>query len=307
MESKVLLVSTDRESREVLPGALRSHAPSWVVEVASRAAEAVERLAGGFDAIVCCVDSVEELTLVLRLRKHDPELPLVVLSRVAQEGFETVAKARGADACVRKPSGLAQTAREVVLATTTVRLARQNRSLVARSRVLVDEMRLLFSRNRDLVATALGLAAAEQETFATLLVEDDDLQARLLVRLFAGAKLPPFLRCVATVPEAIDYLTGGGRFADRSAYPFPALIVSDLRLPGRSGLDLLRWVRANPQTRTLGFVMLTASEDERDIEAAFAEGADLYLVKSLSLEYAVEFVRGVYVRFLAAKRERGTS
>lgn len=301
MNGKLLLVSTNRKSRERLSGAIREAAPSLAVDVAARATEAVERLAEGFDAAVCCVDSVDELTLVIRLRKRAPDLPIVALSSVARDGFETLARAQGADAVLRAGADVSGSAKAVVLAMSTARLARQNRARVSRSKELVEDIRRLVSYNRDLVGTALGLSAAEQDDFTTLLVEDDPLQKALLQRLFQRAKLPPFLRNVSTVTEAIDYLSGRGFGADRQANPFPSLIVSDLKLPGGSGLDLLRWVRSSPETRGLGFLMLSTSDRESDILAAYEAGADLYLVKSNTQSDVVDFVRGVYVRFMAEK------
>lgn len=302
MQGKLLLVSTNRKSREILPDALRRELPEAAVDVASRAAEAVERVAGeAYDVVVCCADSADELGLLIRLKKRAPDLPVIVLSRVPDAGFETLARSKGAERVVRKVRGLEDTSRALAQAIRTGLLAGRMNREAARSKDLAREVRRLAVENRGLVSMALGLAAAEEAHFTTMLVEDDPLQMTYLVSLLARAKLPPFVRTVSTADEAVAYLSGKGRYADRVAYPMPALIVSDLHLPGSDGLSLLRWVRTTAATRHLGFVMLTSSERDSDIEAAFEGGADLYLVKSERLEDVVDVVRNVYLRYMAER------
>ena len=302
MASKLLLVSLNRKSREVLPAALLKQLPDAAVDVASRATEAIERIAGeAYDVVVCCADAADELALLIRLKKRTPEVPIVVLSRVAEAGFETLAKSMGAEAVVRKSSGIEDTTATLARAIRAAEMARNVRREAVRSKDLAREVRQLALRNRDLVGMALGLAAAEESDFTTLVVEDDPLQSVYLVRMLARAKLPPFVRTVASVDQAIEYLEGRGRYQDRQLFPLPALIVSDLNLPGGNGLTLLRWVRTNAATRHLGFVMLTSSERDSDIEAAYEGGADLYLVKSERLQDVIDIVRTVYLRYMSER------
>lgn len=300
MKGNLLLVSTNRKSREVLPAALKRRIPDVGLHVVSRANEALERLSGGaYDAVVCCADAAVDLALVIRIKKRAPEVPVVVLSRVPEPGFDTLAKSMGAEALVRKSNGLEETAASLAVTVELVGNARVSQREAARSKELAREVRKLAHEARKLVA--LGLKAAEEGTFITLLVEDDSLQSAYLVRLLQRAKLPPFVRTVSMADEAIAYLEGTGPYADRERFPFPGLIVSDLKLPCRSGLELLRWVRRNPATRHLGFVMLTSSESETDIAAVYEAGADLYLSKSERLEDVVDLVRNVYLRYMTER------
>ncbi|HYE99351.1 MAG TPA: response regulator [Planctomycetota bacterium] len=302
MKGRLLLVSTNRKSRDVLPEAIRSRAPDLAVDVAARATEALERLSGAaYDAVVCCADTPDELALVIRLKKHAPDTRVVVLSRVPDAGFEPLARSMGAQTVVRKKEGLRETSQALLRAIEAARSAKTVRREAARSKELAQDVRRLARDNRALVGMALGLAASEEMEFTTLLVEDDPLQSLWLVRQLARAKLPPFVRSVTNVSDAWDYLTAQGRYVMRSLHPFPSLIISDLHLPGESGLDLLRRVRADPATRHLGFIMLTSSERDDDIESAFASGANFYVVKTDRMEDVVDIVRTVYLRYMAER------
>jgi len=134
-----------------------------------------------------------------------------------------------------------------------------------------------------------------------LLVEDDPDQVRLMTRAFSRAKLSPFLRSVGSTDDAMKYLAGERPFDDREVHPFPALVITDLNMPGKSGLDLVAWMRERPETRLLGVVMLTSSERDADIQEAYRRGANLYLVKRLQYTEIIEVVREILAQFIAQK------
>lgn len=92
--------------------------------------------------------------------------------------------------------------------------------------------------------------------------------------------------------EALDYLAGGGEFANREKHPFPALMLLDLQLPRRSGHEVLEWLRAQTEEmRRLPVVVLTSSREPRDINRAYELGANSYLVKPVAFEALLELVR----------------
>jgi CheY-like chemotaxis protein len=78
---------------------------------------------------------------------------------------------------------------------------------------------------------------------------------------------------------ALAYLAGAGEYADRSKFPLPALILLDLKLPGMTGLQLLQWMRVQPEIRRTPVVVLTADDDPDTINAAYDLGANSYLTK----------------------------
>jgi CheY-like chemotaxis protein len=93
--------------------------------------------------------------------------------------------------------------------------------------------------------------------------------------------------------EAMDYLAGTGKYADRIRYPFPCLVLLDLKLPVRMGLDVLRWIREQPGLQTLLVMVLTSSSDISDVDEAYRLGARAYLVKPLSVDKRLEMAQAI--------------
>lgn len=120
-----------------------------------------------------------------------------------------------------------------------------------------------------------------------LLVEDNDDDVFLITHAFKEAGLMTPLARVAHGQEAIDYLSGKDRFADRAKYPVPALVLLDFKMPFVSGLEVLRWARAQPGLVTLPIVMFTTSNQECDVRNAYAAGVNAYLVKPPRIEECV--------------------
>jgi len=117
-----------------------------------------------------------------------------------------------------------------------------------------------------------------------LLVEDDPNDALLIQRAFAKAGATSGLYWVEDGEEAIAYLAGEGRYGDRRRYPYPALMLLDLKLPRKSGFEVLNWIRGRPRIRRLPVVVLTSSSEHRDVDLAYDMGANSYLVKPVSFE-----------------------
>lgn len=90
--------------------------------------------------------------------------------------------------------------------------------------------------------------------------------------------------------QAIDYLSGAGPFADRTNHPFPTLVLLDLSLPGVDGFDLLAWVAAHPQWRSLPFIVLSGSNNPEDERRALELGALAYFVKRADYSPLAQFV-----------------
>jgi CheY-like chemotaxis protein len=111
-----------------------------------------------------------------------------------------------------------------------------------------------------------------------LQVEDDPNDVFLLQHAMKKAGVLNPVQSVGDGQEAIDYLKGAGRFADRTAYPFPCLVLLDLKLPYVMGLEVLRWIRKGPD-KGLTVIMLTASAERADVARAYELGASAFLTK----------------------------
>ena len=111
-----------------------------------------------------------------------------------------------------------------------------------------------------------------------LQVEDDSNDVFFFKRAMkkAGAANP--IQVAEDGQQAIDYLQGAGKFADRAQFPLPGLVLLDLKLPYVMGMEVLRWIRQQPGTPMV-VVMLTASSEDSDITDAYRLGANGFLVK----------------------------
>ncbi|MDB6124976.1 MAG: response regulator receiver protein [Pedosphaera sp.] len=116
-----------------------------------------------------------------------------------------------------------------------------------------------------------------------LLVEDQPDDVRLFQFALTSWNVPNPLRVVTTGDEALAYLAGQSLYADRKLYPLPALILLDLSLPQLSGFEVLKWIRSRSEFKQVPIVVLSASEERRDIDHAYELGANSYLIKTPDL------------------------
>ena len=137
-----------------------------------------------------------------------------------------------------------------------------------------------------------------RDTGTILLIEDDPNDVFLLQYAFEHAGVRNPLLAVEHGQEAIDYLAGDGKYADRSQYPLPCIVLLDLKMPGVSGLDLLRWIKSRPHLACIIVIILTSSKDQRDIHEAYKLGARSYLVKPLSVEERLALAKAVKAYWL---------
>jgi CheY-like chemotaxis protein len=126
---------------------------------------------------------------------------------------------------------------------------------------------------------------------AILVAEDDPNDIALLQRAFAVAANP--ICFVQDGDEAIAYLEGQGIFADRATYPMPWLLLLDLKMPRKNGFEVLKWVRAQSQLKSLRVVVLTSSDHMRDVDLAYKLGANSFLVKPVGKEEFARLVAGI--------------
>lgn len=117
-----------------------------------------------------------------------------------------------------------------------------------------------------------------------LLIEDNHSDVALIRNAFLQRGVTDQLEIVAEGRMAKDYLAGHGIYSDRAVYPFPKLVLLDLRLPDITGLEVLKWLRSEPGLTKVPVVILTGSEVRSDIDRAYQLGANSYLVKTADFE-----------------------
>ena len=142
-----------------------------------------------------------------------------------------------------------------------------------------------------------------------LLAEDNSTDALMVRRAFRKANLNNPIEVVDDGDSAVAYLAGEGPYADRERYPLPVLLLLDLKLPRRSGLEVLEWVRGQPTVRHLPVVVLTSSKENADVTGAYERGANSYLVKPVDPGHLQEMIKalGLYWLVLNHRAELGAS
>src|SRR2546423_5257749 len=121
-----------------------------------------------------------------------------------------------------------------------------------------------------------------------LLVEDREEDVFLMLRSFERAGIKNPVQVARDGQEAMEYLGGEDKYSNREMYPLPDLVLLDLKLPKIDGFELLRWIRSREDLVGLRVVVLTSSQDIRDVNAAYAIGANSFLVKPMDFNRLVE-------------------
>jgi len=124
-------------------------------------------------------------------------------------------------------------------------------------------------------------------------VEDEPSDRLIMSSAFRKAAPDVDLQAVVDGDEAIEYLGGRGAYQDRSLHPLPRVVLLDIKLPKRSGLEVLRWMRQQPELRETPVFVMTSSSEPSDLDQAYSFGANSYLVKTVDLKSMREIVRGI--------------
>ncbi|MFQ4146096.1 response regulator [Chlorogloeopsis sp. ULAP02] len=126
-----------------------------------------------------------------------------------------------------------------------------------------------------------------------LLAEDSTSDLMLVQRTLSRLDSPVALYVVRNGEEAIAYLQGEGEYANRQRYPFPDLVMTNMKMPRITGMELLAWIRQQPELQPLPVVVMSSSNDPDEFERATELHVNSYFVKPLRLEDLVETVRSI--------------
>ena len=133
-------------------------------------------------------------------------------------------------------------------------------------------------------------------TGTILLVEDNPSDIDLTKRAFEKGHITNTLVVAEDGQEALDYIFGNGKYADRDINQIPTLILLDLKLPKIDGLEVLRRVRATEKIKRLPVVILTSSKEEQDVAASYDLGVNSYIRKPVDFNQFAEAIKhlGLY-------------
>lgn len=122
-------------------------------------------------------------------------------------------------------------------------------------------------------------------------VEDDPNDLLLLQRAFRKANAQVTIQPVNDGDKAVAYLSGADEFTDREKYPLPGIVLLDLKMPRKSGLEVLQWIRSQQKLRRLIVIVFTSSKHDEDVNKAYDIGANSYLVKPVGFDMLVDVAK----------------
>ena len=116
-----------------------------------------------------------------------------------------------------------------------------------------------------------------------LLVEDNPADQQLTIRAFKKGHVNTNLQIASDGVEALEYLRGEGKYADRETYPFPDLVLLDINMPRKDGKQVLKEIKEDNKLKSVPVVMLTTSDQDRDVVDSYNLGVNAYISKPVRI------------------------
>lgn len=112
-----------------------------------------------------------------------------------------------------------------------------------------------------------------------LLAEDDENDVLLFTRAIKNTGMACEVKSVSDGQQAIDYLQGAPPFEDKQIFPFPRFLILDLKMPRRSGFEVLEWLQEHPECKIVPTIVFSSSKIADDVKRAYQLGANSYFTK----------------------------
>ena len=290
---RVLLVGSKNRVSDELPSSIeRDSGRDVLAEATATISDAISRVAkNGYDAVVCWAEGEDDLAGVIQIRQTRPEQPIVVMTSLRDPSFGELAKEAGATRTAQAAPDPAALSEYIRLTVQSGELWRELRAGARWAHAQALEIRELARRTRA-ITKEVRAANPKLRTgaFFPLLVEDDPEHAFLMVRAFEKADVLSPLPILKSGEEAIAFLSAWVRGSLEPRPVDPTVVLLDVELPGKSGLEVLEWIRQQPKLSRLPVVMLSCSTNPDHVNLAYQLGANSYLLKPTSFTSLVEMV-----------------
>lgn len=132
------------------------------------------------------------------------------------------------------------------------------------------------------------------EEFPILIAEDNENDVLILQRALRTVGFNNPFHISRNGVDVLKYLQGEGPYSDREKFKFPRIMITDLKMPLMDGFELLEWLQKNPKCGMVPRLVLTASQQESDIQRAYQLGANSYIVKPAQFDHLVAHLRLVF-------------
>jgi len=143
---------------------------------------------------------------------------------------------------------------------------------------------------------------ADLEQVEILLVEDNAADAEMTLRALRRNNLANKLHWVKDGEEALAFMFRTGRYAGLTPESVPKLIMLDIKMPKVDGIEVLRRLKADPQTKTIPVVVMTSSDEEQDVVESYRLGVNSYIVKPVGFEAFLETVAKIGLYWVLTNR-----
>jgi two-component system response regulator len=136
------------------------------------------------------------------------------------------------------------------------------------------------------------------KTLEILYIEDNPSDIELTLRALKKHNVANSVQIIKDGEEALEYIFATGRYADRDKMEKPKVILLDLKLPKVGGLEILKRLKAEEQTKTIPVVVLTSSREEKDMIESYNYGVNSYVVKPINFDSFSEAVSALGLYWL---------
>ena len=143
---------------------------------------------------------------------------------------------------------------------------------------------------------------SEAERMEILLVEDNAADAEMTLRALRRNNLANKVHWVKDGEQALEFMFRTGAYADREAGAVPKLVMLDIKMPKVDGIEVLRRIKANEATRTVPVVVMTSSNEERDVVESYRLGVNSYIVKPVQFESFLATVADIGLYWVITNR-----
>ncbi len=157
-----------------------------------------------------------------------------------------------------------------------------------------SDMRKYSVREGNAEVGDTGPMATQSERLTVVIAEDDDDAIHLLEAALQAIACEHMVRIVRDGQDALEYLKGEGKYADRNAFPFPDVLLIDLKMPLVSGMEVLGWLSKHPECNVLPTIVFSSSSHPSDIKRAYGLGASAYFVKPIAYEQLKGILRSTF-------------
>jgi len=143
---------------------------------------------------------------------------------------------------------------------------------------------------------------SEVDQMEILLVEDNPADAEMTLRALRRNNLANKVHWVKDGEQALEYMFRSGAYAGRDPVLAPKLVMLDIKMPKVDGIEVLRRIKANDETRSVPVVVMTSSNEERDVVESYRLGVNSYIVKPVQFEAFLETVAKIGLYWVITNR-----